>query len=114
MTPFSEPHATAPAPFRIARMARNAIVKLAKDVWRRADNIKQVRLLAEMDDHRLADIGLTKGDVRAAIRTSGRIPPMVRLRLLAVQRRAAARALAMDRVAGNRRKPGRAHCFEDA
>ncbi|MEM1048844.1 MAG: DUF1127 domain-containing protein [Pseudomonadota bacterium] len=99
---------TGPASASAFRVLGNAIVTLVKAVARWYTNRRQTRLLLEMDDRMLSDIGLTRGDVRAALRTAGTIPPLERLRLIAVEKRATARALAADRLNRSRRKPGRA------
>lgn len=114
MTHFTRTLSTGPALFSVSRTLRNAIGTMVKAVWLRWENKRQLQKINILDDHMLSDLGLTRGDVRAAIRTSGQISPLVRLKLTAVQNRATARALAEDRLARNRRKPGRATRLEDA
>jgi uncharacterized protein YjiS (DUF1127 family) len=61
-------------------------------VWQAAKNRRSVGRLLEWDDRMLRDIGLTSGDVRAAL--SGRLAedPSPRLEVLSGERRAAIRA----------------------
>jgi uncharacterized protein YjiS (DUF1127 family) len=39
-------------------------------LWRAVRNRNQITGLAELDDHQLSDIGLTRGDLRSALLTS--------------------------------------------
>ena len=55
--------------------------------------------MMEFDDRMLKDIGLTRGDVHASIVGPVDSDPTVRLRILAVERRAATRASARERLA---------------
>lgn len=118
MTHFTRPLPTGPAKFDTCKSFGTAIVTLVKRIWRvtgqRVANHRQAHNLLVLDDHMLSDLGLTRGDIYAALATAGRIPPMVRLKLMAVERRATARALASERLGRNRRKPGRATQYEDA
>jgi uncharacterized protein YjiS (DUF1127 family) len=61
-------------------------------VWRAVQNRRSVGRLAEWDDRMLSDIGLTRGDVHAAL--AGRVAedPSARLEVLSSERRSAARA----------------------
>lgn len=118
MTHFTRPLPTGPAQFNVSKTFGAAIVTLVKTVWRvtgrHVANKRQARNLLALDDHMLTDLGLTRGDIYASLASAGRIPPMVRLKLISVERRAAARALASERLGRNRRKPGRAAQYEDA
>jgi uncharacterized protein YjiS (DUF1127 family) len=53
-------------------------------------------MLAGMDERMLNDIGLCQGDVRSALAEPMWSDPTVRLKLLSVERRAAARAMARE------------------
>lgn len=55
--------------------------------------------MMDFDDRMLRDIGLTRGDVHASIVGPIDSDPTVRLRILAVERRAASRATARERLA---------------
>lgn len=118
MTHFTSLLSTGPAKFDTTKSFGTAIVTLVKRFWhvtgQRMISYRQARNLLALDEHMLCDLGLTRGDIYAALATAGRIPPMVRLKLMAVERRATARALASERLGRNRRNPGRAEHFEDA
>lgn len=119
MTHFTRSAPTASAPYSVSQTFGTAIVTKIKTfgvkaVWRRIQNKRHARNLLLLDDHMLSDLGLTRGDVRACLHPASSMPPMVRLKLIAVQRRAAARALAEERLARNKRKPGRTFTYEDA
>lgn len=58
--------------------------------------------MMDLDERMLKDIGLTRGDVHAAIVGPADVDPTVRLRILAVERRAGSRAVARERLAGER------------
>lgn len=118
MTHFTSSLPTGSSKFDTFKSFATGIATLVKRIWRvtgkRVTNYNQARNLLALDDHMLSDLGLTRGDIYASLATAGRIPPMVRLTLLAVERRATARALASERLGRNRRKPGRAAHYEDA
>jgi uncharacterized protein YjiS (DUF1127 family) len=61
-------------------------------VWRAVQNRRAVGRLAEWDDRMLRDVGLTRGDVHAAL--AGRVAedPSKRLDVLSSERRSAVRA----------------------
>ena len=114
MTAFTRPHTTGFA-FTASKAAFGRLFRaMVNAVIRHLRNRSDVRRLMALDEHMLSDIGLTRGDLRAAIRTSGRIPPLTRLTLLAVERRATARALAAERLGRNRRKPDHSKAPVDA
>ncbi len=56
------------------------------------------RSLRELDDRMLRDIGLTHGDVHAALTTRLQDDPSARLSALSDERRRALRAQALERV----------------
>ena len=66
-------------------------------LWNAVKNRRAVARLLEWDDHMLRDIGLTQGDVRAAL--SGRLveDPSGRLDSFHDERRTATRATARER-----------------
>lgn len=77
-----------------ATVARTVINVLQALMHRRT-----VLEMASFDDRMLADIGLTRGDVHAALSLPLDADPSARLRILAVERRAGNRALARERLA---------------
>lgn len=85
------PFAPASRSARLAALAK-AVVATVTAAWRARRNRRVVRDLLAFDDHLLGDIGLTRGDVAAALSTGGLADPSTRLRILAVERRAGARA----------------------
>ena len=56
----------------------------------------------EFDDRMLSDIGITRGDIGAALASDLTSDPTMRLRIMAVERRAGIRAQARERVEANR------------
>jgi uncharacterized protein YjiS (DUF1127 family) len=58
--------------------------------------------MMHFDERMLKDIGLTRGDVHASIIEPMGADPTVRMRILAVERRAANKAQAAERLAGLR------------
>lgn len=98
MSPVS-PLAPASVPVRLVAAAR-AVAMLANATWTAWRHRRAVRDLLTFDDHMLADIGLTRGDVAAALATRDwSVDPSTRLRILAVERRAGARAQRREIVA---------------
>ena len=67
-------------------------------VWRAAQNRRSVAKLLAWDERMLKDIGLTEGDVRSAMAVPASEDPSQRLRALSVERRAAVRAEALERL----------------
>jgi uncharacterized protein YjiS (DUF1127 family) len=76
-------------------------------VWQAAKNRRSVNRLLEWDDRMLRDIGLTSGDVRAAL--SGRLveDPSPRLEVLSGERRAAVRARRREETVRHQLAAGR-------
>ncbi len=68
-----------------AAMVRGVLVA-AKNLWRSYRNRQKVGALMEFDDRMLADIGLLRGDVSAALSSPPGIDPSARLRILATER----------------------------
>ncbi len=67
--------------------------------WTILRHRREVHGLLTFDDHMLRDIGITRGDVVAALVTSGTRDPSTRLRVLAVERRAGWRAQRREAMA---------------
>ena len=86
---------------RIQRMIEVSAASVAA-VWRAARNRRSVGRLLEWDDRMLRDIGLTQGDVRAALAARGAEDPSRRLGLLSGERHAAIRANAREEAARRR------------
>lgn len=72
------------------------LVKSAARAW--ANRREAMTVLARMDQRMLQDIGLTSADIHSALAEPVWSDPTVRLRLLAVERRAAARATAHEQA----------------
>lgn len=70
----------------------NAAVTFARTTWKARRHRRDVGRLLHLDDVALADIGLVRGDVFAALAGSPFDDPSSRLRIIAVERRAARRA----------------------
>lgn len=66
--------------------------------WTAFRHRRAVSNLLAFDDHLLADIGLTRGDVAASLSVGGLGDPSTRLRILAVERRAGTRALRREAI----------------
>ncbi len=77
----------------------NAIVAFARATWKARRHRREVTRLLAFEDHVLADIGLTRGDVAACLASSPLEDPSTRLRILAVERRAGRRAQALEHAA---------------
>jgi uncharacterized protein YjiS (DUF1127 family) len=82
----------------LARAAANGPALLAKGVTLHRHR-RAVRDLWRLDDHMLRDIGLTRGDVASALASPMGTDPTTRLRILAVERRAAHRAQRREAIA---------------
>lgn len=82
----------------VARAASNGAALVAK-AWTLTRHRRAVRELWRLDDHMLRDIGLTRGDVAAALALPLDKDPSTRLRILAVERRAAHRAQRREAIA---------------
>ncbi len=75
-----------------------ALVARVGGLWRAAVNRRAVGRLLDLDERMLRDIGVTSSDVRAAMSMPLLDDPSQRLRVLAVERRAAHRAQAHERL----------------
>ena len=82
--------------------------------WRSVQNRRSVAKLLDWDDHMLRDIGLTAGDVRSVMATPVGDDPSFRLSVLSVERRAAVRAAARERVSRAGLAPESRPSFRDA
>lgn len=72
------------------------LVRVSAAMKRYFENRKAIHMLSALDDHILADIGLTRGDVRSVTiygskKFGSRANATTRLRILAVERRAGKR-----------------------
>lgn len=84
----------------------SAVMARVRDLFRQAkaalkawDNRREaMSMLTGMDEHMLKDIGLSGGDVRSALAEPLWSDPTVRLKLLAVERRAAVRAQSREAI----------------
>ena len=96
------------APTADPSLARRLIALAASGTWavaRGASRIVRAYLnrrvamgMMEFDERMLKDIGITRGDVHASIVSPSGGDPTARLRILAVERRAASRAAASERL----------------
>jgi uncharacterized protein YjiS (DUF1127 family) len=89
---------------RFQALAETAFVRLAA-FWRAARNRRSVAKLLEWDERALRDIGLTPGDVRSVMALPAGEDPSTRLGVLSVERRAALRAEARERLAFSACRP---------
>lgn len=80
------------------RAAGYAVVAFVRTTWKARSNRRRVGSMLDFDDHMLRDIGLTRGDVVASLSGPTFDDPSTRLRVLAVERRAGARAQARERM----------------
>ncbi len=84
------------------RVAVFAVVNWTGSLVRGYLNRRTALEMMHFDERMLKDIGLTRGDVHASIIEPMGADPTVRLRILAVERRAANKAQAAERLAGLR------------
>lgn len=87
---------------RFAGIAVRCVAAVAMGVnarWRAFYGRRTARQLLELDDYMLRDIGITRGDVHAALSSPTPTDPTVRLRILAVERRAGRRAAQREAAA---------------
>ena len=98
----SMPLPKSPAPLAVLARAFRAnagiVVAFVRATWKARRHRRDVVRLLQLDDHGLADIGLTRGDVVAVLGGSAFDDPSTRLRILAVERRAGRRAQARERL----------------
>jgi uncharacterized protein YjiS (DUF1127 family) len=97
---------TSVAPVAVLSRLRAAVVALAgrlAALWQAIENRRQIGRLATLDDRYLADIGITRGDVHAALASSLSDNPSNQLRALAGERRRAAHDLRTKRRASRPR-----------
>ena len=84
-------------PRRLGRVV-SAVGNVIMRHWRAFRNRRAARVLLEWDDRMLADIGLTRHDVRSAMSLPPGEDPTAQLVVRAVERRAAHRAQARERL----------------
>jgi len=98
----STPLPKSPAPLAMlanaVRTNAGVVVAFVRATWKARRHRRDVVRLLQLDDHGLADIGLTRGDVVAVLAGSTFDDPSTRLRILAVERRAGRRAQARERL----------------
>jgi len=96
-TQFDISQLQSPAGEKLSAFGRIVTARVV-GLWRAVQNRRSVKQLLEWDPRMLNDIGLTQGDVRSAM--SGPIgeDPSYRLSVLSVERRAAIRAAARERL----------------
>ncbi len=97
---------TSVAPVAVLSRLHAAVVALARrlaSLWQAIENRRQIGRLATLDDRHLADIGITRGDVHAALASSLSDDPSDQLCALAGERRRAAHNLRNSRTAS---RPG--------
>jgi uncharacterized protein YjiS (DUF1127 family) len=82
--------------------------------WRSVQNRRSVAKLLDWDDRMLRDIGLTSGDVRSVMAVPVGEDPSYRLSVLSVERRAAIRAGARERLWRAGLAPESRPAFQDA
>ena len=95
-TEFSH-SAPAGAGTKLRRLAEAGLFRLVA-LWRAVKNRRAVVRLLEWDDHMLRDIGLTQGDVRAALAWPVTDDPSYRLGATSLERRTAFRAASRERL----------------
>src|SRR4051812_47986239 len=96
-TTYSQIHSRQGAGERFITIVGTAAAHIAAR-WQAARNRRSVAKLLEWDSRMLKDIGLTEGDVRSAMAAPAGDDPSLRLRSLSVERRAAIRAEALERL----------------
>jgi uncharacterized protein YjiS (DUF1127 family) len=64
-----------------------ALVETVQGAWRAWSNRQKLTSLSEFDDHLLADIGLTRGDVRVALDLPFAHDPSLELQRIALRNR---------------------------
>ena len=96
-TQFDVSQLQSPAGERFAALGRSVLARLA-GLWRAVQNRRSVKQLLEWDSRMLNDIGLTPGDVLSAMSGPVSEDPSYRLSVLSVERRAAIRAAARERL----------------
>lgn len=106
MIPSASPSKSLAVSVRLAVVtAANAAVAFVRAAWKARRHRRVVGELLAFDDHALRDIGLTRGDVAAALADAPFRDPSVRLRIFAVERRASRRGLARERLLAEREPP---------
>jgi len=88
------------APLRASARTLNAVAAFVRAAWKARRHRRDVARLLHLDDTGLADIGLTRADVAWALAGAPFDDPSTRLRVMAVERRAARRAMVREGLAG--------------
>ena len=96
-TQFDVSQLQSPAGEKLAALGR-IVVRRVAGLWRAMQNRRSVKQLLEWDARMLNDIGLTPGDVLSAMSGPVGEDPSYRLSVLSVERRAAIRAAARERL----------------
>jgi uncharacterized protein YjiS (DUF1127 family) len=96
-TQFDVSQLQSPAGEKLAALGRIVLARVAR-LWRAVQNRRSVKQLLEWDSRMLNDIGLTPGDVLSAMSGPVGEDPSYRLSVLSVERRAAIRAAARERL----------------
>jgi uncharacterized protein YjiS (DUF1127 family) len=96
-TQFDVSQLQSPAGEKLAALGRSVFARVA-GLWRAMQNRRSVKQLLEWDARMLNDIGLTPGDVLSAMSGPVGEDPSYRLSVLSVERRAAIRASARERL----------------
>jgi uncharacterized protein YjiS (DUF1127 family) len=96
-TQFDVSQLQSPAGEKLAALGRIVLGRVA-GLWRAMQNRRSVKQLLEWDARMLNDIGLTPGDVLSAMSGPVGEDPSYRLSVLSVERRAAIRAAARERL----------------
>jgi uncharacterized protein YjiS (DUF1127 family) len=96
-TQFDVSQLQSPAGEKLAALGRSVFARVA-GLWRAMQNRRSVKQLLEWDARMLNDIGLTPGDVLSAMSGPVGEDPSYRLSVLSVERRAAIRAAARERL----------------
>jgi uncharacterized protein YjiS (DUF1127 family) len=96
-TQFDVSQLQSPAGEKLAALGRSVLGRVA-GLWRAVQNRRSVKQLLEWDARMLNDIGLTPGDVLSAMSGPVGEDPSYRLSVLSVERRAAIRAAARERL----------------
>ncbi|WP_417772322.1 DUF1127 domain-containing protein [Stappia sp.] len=93
MAPFIHSSSARPNRLSIAALAVGGLSGLGQALssyWRRRRNRIQISELMYFEDHMLADLGITRGDVAASLATSDAVDPSIQLALLRNERKASA------------------------
>ncbi|WP_407048322.1 DUF1127 domain-containing protein [Methyloraptor flagellatus] len=107
-TTTSHSRTSAAAVAAVIRVATKAVNTIAA-YWNAHMRRREVRELLGWNDHMLKDIGITRGDVASAYASPYPVDPTARLKIMAVERRAAAREQARERLRAADERPSQAN-----